>query len=207
MHQTTKWNGDFGSAYLERNDMTMDELDYLYVEQYGKSRTEMNLEFLGSLTWSSARILEVGCGSGMQLRHLGSRPLFGIDVCREAVIEAKVERPQYSIIHGRADDIPFKDNFFDMVFTSGLLIHIPPQDLLAVMGEMVRCCRHYIWGFEYFSTTEEEIEYRGESNLLWKRDHAWLFQEHFGLELIEETFYRHGDQPLYETMYLLKKPC
>ena len=30
-------------------------------------------------------------------------------------------------------DIPFKDGFFELVFTIGVLIHIPPKDLLVAM--------------------------------------------------------------------------
>jgi len=50
-----------------------------------------------------------------------------------------------NIIHGVADDIPFKDGYFDMVFTSGVLIHISPGNINRVLDEIYRCSREYIW--------------------------------------------------------------
>ena len=53
------------------------------------------------------------------------------------------------IICGSAFDIPFKDGYFDLVFTNNVLIHIAPADIGGVIDEMVRVCRGRIWGFEY----------------------------------------------------------
>jgi len=56
----------------------------------------------------------------------GINNLYGIELQQYAIEKAKALTKRINIIHGVADDIPFKDGYFDMVFTSGVLIHIHP---------------------------------------------------------------------------------
>ena len=83
------------------------------------------------------------------------------------------------IIQASGFDIPFKDNYFDLVFSNNVLIHISPDDINVVLSEMHRVSSKYIYGFEYFSEKYESIEYRGHKNLLWKADFENLFLEKF----------------------------
>jgi hypothetical protein len=61
------------------------------------------------------------------------------------------------------------------VFTSGLLIHIHPQDIKAVMKEIYRCSKMFIIGNEYWHNEFKEVPYRGKKNMLWKADYANLY--------------------------------
>ena len=47
--QIKKWMGKFGDEYTERNACTLDELDGLYRNNYGLSRTQLNYLFIGKL--------------------------------------------------------------------------------------------------------------------------------------------------------------
>jgi len=78
-----------------------------------------------------------------------------------------------------ADDIPFKDGYFDMVFTSGVLIHISPGNINRVLDEIYRCSREYIWGFEYYADDYTEVNYRGHESLLWKTNFPKLYLDRF----------------------------
>ena len=60
------WTGDFGREYTDRNSRPLDEWNEFYRGIYGHTKLEMNAEFLGELP-REARILEVGCNTGMQL--------------------------------------------------------------------------------------------------------------------------------------------
>jgi len=51
-----------------------------------------------------------------------------------------------NLIQGSVFDIPFKDKYFDMVFTAGVLIHVSPSDIKKVLKEIYRCSTKYIWG-------------------------------------------------------------
>ena len=47
--QMKEWSGKFGEEYTDRNLMPLEELDQLYINNFGISRTELNKEFLGDL--------------------------------------------------------------------------------------------------------------------------------------------------------------
>ena len=62
------WSNDFGKEYTDRNTFTPEEVDGLYIENFGVSRTQLNNEFLDNLELN--RIFEVGCNVGNQLNIL-----------------------------------------------------------------------------------------------------------------------------------------
>jgi len=208
--QMNKWESEFGKKYTNRNIITIDEMNNMYCRNIGITRTKLNEIFLSDLNIS--RILEVGCNIGIQLiilSEMGYKNLYGIELQEYAVDKSKeiTKGKDIHIIKGSAFDIPYKDTFFDFVFTSGLLIHISPNDINSVLKEIYRCSKKYIWGYEYYSDIYESIKYRGEDNLLWKTDFVKLFTERFNdLKLIKEERFSYLENPEnIDTMYLLKK--
>lgn len=205
--QEEVWSGQFGAEYTDRNTYSFEEVEQFYRGLYGVTRTEMNGRFLDGL--KPERILEVGCNTGNQLLVLqtnGFRNLYGVELMPYATQIAKKRLPEANIIQGSAFDLPFKDGFFDLVFTSGVLIHISPEDIGKVMTEIYRCSRRYIWGLEYFSENYTEINYRGNHNLLWKTNFATLYREKFpDLKLIKEERFKYLDGDNVDAMFLLEK--
>ena len=208
--QMKKWMDDFGKEYTDRNALTLDEMNELCRRNYGITRTELNNLFIGKLD-RTVRVLEIGSNIGNQLLLLqktGFKNLYGIEVNNYAVELSKQRTKNINIIQGSAFDIPFKDGYFDLVFTSGLLIHIAPSDIEVVMQEIHRCTKDYIWGFEYYSDKYSEIVYRGKKNLLWKTDFAKLYLNLFDdLELIKEKRLKYLNNDKIDAMFLLKKKC
>jgi len=206
--QASKWSGAFGREYTERNPQSLDEMEELYVRNYGLTRTELNRRFLDDLD-RSMRILEVGSNVGNQLlclQRMDFKRLYGIELQSYAVEIAKSKSKDINIIQGEASDIPFKDGFFDMVFTSGVLIHIAPKNLPDVMREIHRCSKKYIFGFEYYSDESQEISYRGNSGLLWKADFAGKYLDLFDdLTLVKEERIRYLGNENVDAMFLIKK--
>jgi pseudaminic acid biosynthesis-associated methylase len=167
------WKGDFGDDYTVRNSGDFDEL---YKKRFGITRTELNEEFFSNLGKNS-KILEVGCNRGIQmeiLKKMGFSNLTGIEINKNAIGLAREDK-DLCIMEANAFDIPFKDNYFDLVFTSGVLIHIAPENLSKAIKEIVRVSKKFIFGVEYFSEKCEEIEYRGNKNRLWKNNFPKLF--------------------------------
>jgi pseudaminic acid biosynthesis-associated methylase len=168
----------------------------------------MNLEFISGLN-KEYKILEVGTNSGNQLallQKLGFKNLYGIEINEHAVELARKRLKGINVIQGSAFDIPFKDNFFDLVYTAGVLIHISKDDVNKAISEMHRCSKKYIWGFEYYSNDAKEVSYRGNTNLLWKADFSGLFRKLFpDLNLLKETKYKYLDNDNIDAMYLLDK--
>lgn len=206
--QLEKWAGDFGQEYTDRNRSSLNAMEKLYKHHFGITRAEMNQQFLGRLD-RSLRILEVGCNIGNQLlclQRMGFNNLYGIEPQDYAVELAKKRLRDIQVIKGDIFDIPFKDDFFDLVFTSGVLIHISPKNIKRALKEIYRCSRKYIWGYEYYSDKYEEISYRGERNLLWKTDFARIFKETFpDLKLVKVEHFKYLNNDNWDMMFLLKK--
>jgi pseudaminic acid biosynthesis-associated methylase len=201
------WQSNFGSEYTTRNTYSTQELDQVYVEQYGWSRTNMNKEFLSGL--EASRTLEVGCNIGNQLRVLqdiGFVQLYGLELQWDAIERAKNMGQYINIIQGSAFDLPFKDSYFDLVYTSNVLIHISPADIHVFMDEVYRTSSKYIWGFEYYSEQHEEIEYRGNQGKMWRGNFAQMYLDRFpDLELVKEQKFPYLKNSNVDQMFLLKK--
>lgn len=206
--QMEKWAGEFGREYTDRNALSLEEMEALYKRNYGVTRTELNRRFLKGMD-RTIRILEVGSNMGNQLlclQRMGFSNLYGIELQSYAVELSKSQTRNINIIEGTAFDIPYKDSYFDLVFTAGVLIHINPSDITFVMREIYRSARKYIWGFEYYAKSYTEIPYRGQRNLLWKADFAKLYLDEFrDLELVKEERIKYLDNDNVDSMFLIRK--
>jgi pseudaminic acid biosynthesis-associated methylase len=203
------WAGQFGREYTERNPLSLPELEKVYKDLYGITRTEMNTRFIGDLN-RDTKVLEVGASIGNQLLCLqksGFKNLYGIELQSYAVELAKNYTKGINIIQGSAFDIPFRDGFFDLVFTSGLLIHIAPEDIGDVIDEIYRCTRQYIWCLESHADIYTTVNYRGHNNLYWKANFSKLFLNRFqDLQLVkEEAFNWLQNAGNIDKMFLLRK--
>lgn len=207
--QKNLWCGEFGKDYTERNIESPDELDNYYNKVYGVTRSCMNNMFLQHLDLKDKKILEVGCNVGNQLRMLqrmGYKNLYGIELQSYAVQRAKELTKDINIIQGVADDIPFKDEYFDIVFTSGVLIHINPKDLPNVMKEIARCSKKYIWGFEYYADEFQEVNYRGNDNALWRGYYATEYIKNLpGLKILKQEKFKYLHDSNMDQMFILEK--
>lgn len=162
--QLSIWNSEFGAQYTDRNDREMPARRRSWATMLAEIETDS--------------ILEVGCNAGWNLTYLsglGRGGLAGIEPQSYAVARAKSRLPQCDVRQASAFDLPFADQSFDLVFTSGVLIHIHRDDLPRAMAEMYRVSRRYVLYIEYDAAEETEIHYHGEENALWKRNHrkAW----------------------------------
>jgi pseudaminic acid biosynthesis-associated methylase len=172
--QLALWRSEFGRTYTDRNDREKPE------------RVEAWRRLLGGIT--PERVLEVGCNVGWNLVYLdrlGISELYGIEPQLEAVERARARRPDLGVLLGTAFDLPFRDRHFDLVFTSGVLIHIAPESLGTALDEIHRVSRRWIVAIEYDDPVEQEVAYRGHDHALWKRDHGAAWQGRYpGLRLV-----------------------
>ena len=206
--QMQAWMGEFGQEYTDRNALTLEQMEALYEKTYGLNRTDLNRRYLDEIDRSS-RILEVGSNIGVQLallQNIGFTNLYGIELQGYAVELSKSRTHNINIIQGSAFDIPFKNEYFDLVFTSGLLIHIHPSNIREAMNEIYRCTKKYIWGLEHYATKDEEIVYRGRKNLLWNVDCKKFYLDLFDdLESVKDERLKYRDSDNVDSIFLLKK--
>lgn len=206
--QMDVWSSDFGQEYTDRNPHSPQDMDALYLKQFGVSRTVLNQEFLGTMD-RDIRVLEVGANVGTQLQALqdmGFKNLYGVELQAYAVEQAKKYTKGINLIQGTAFELPFRDGWFDLVYTSGVLIHISPNDVNKSVSEILRCTRRYIWGFEYFAEKYTSIPYRGRDDLLWKTNFAQLYQSADPrVRLVKEKKVPYIGSSNVDHMYLLEK--
>lgn len=186
-HQLDAWRGDFGDDYRDRNvaDETMIA-----------ARTAMWKRILEPLADKPPQsILEVGANIGFNLRALSQ--LTGSELlalepnegARKRLVDDAVV-PADKVFDGAARQIPLENGSVDMAFTSGVLIHIAPDDLGASCDEIHRVSRRYIACAEYFADSPQEIRYRGQDGLLFKRDFgAFWMDRHPDLRLVDYGFF------------------
>lgn len=89
------------------------------------------------------RILDIGCGPGDFIRHGVLGNAYGLDFSKFA---AKNPLPgaEGKIIRGNACDIPFKDNFFDVVTAFNMMEHLRPENVDAALNEIFRVSKRWV---------------------------------------------------------------
>ena len=87
---------------------------------------------------SFSRALDVGCGEGRFCRMLQTRGIetTGIDPTQRLIDQAQIVNPKGQYILGRAEDLPFENESFDLVVSYLSLIDIP--DFRSAISEMAR---------------------------------------------------------------------
>jgi pseudaminic acid biosynthesis-associated methylase len=177
------WQGQFGDEYTERN-----------AQAPLTPRIKLWREILAHAGAEPASILEVGANIGQNLVAL--KQIFnGVD--RPAMVAVEPNARAREVLQlegikayaGHAGELDFAPDSFDLVFTSGVLIHISPvgergvpSDLHRACAEIVRVSKKWVVAIEYFSAQPREIIYRERRGLLWARDFGQFYVDEFGLE-------------------------
>lgn len=197
MNDTTEfWRGDFGDQYNQRNTGLVES----YTAMWAKilARTE-----------SVESILELGCGTGQNLKAIQRlHPdivVTGIEANKGAARIASEQVVGAVMCCDILDGKP--SGTADLVFTRGVLIHIPPENLPAVYQRLVDLSGRYVMVCEYYNPTRVEIPYRGNSGKLWKADFAGELMDRYPLRLIDYGFiYHRGPFPQDDvTWFLMEK--
>lgn len=75
---------------------------------------------------ASGRVLEVGCGTGLALRHYHDGiDVIGLDPAPDALARARKRVPRISLVNGGAQALPFTENSFDCVVSSLVFCSVP----------------------------------------------------------------------------------
>lgn len=181
------WRGEFGTDYISRNSTTAEHL---------RARVGLWAKIMDKLVGTPpTSILEVGSNIGNNLRALHTltgAELFALEPNSEArrILVADGVTPAPNAMDGSAASIPLPDNAVDLVFTSGVLIHIHPDQLLASVKEIHRVSKRYIVCIEYFADKPEMVPYRGHEDRLFKRDYGEYYLDNFAdLRVIDYGFF------------------
>jgi pseudaminic acid biosynthesis-associated methylase len=168
------WAGTFGDEYTSRNRVTWEKRIPFWRE---------------ILTLTRARsVLDVGCNAGWNLRAIKAVDpaveAMGVDINAAAVAEAEAAGLEAHLMS--VNQVRILLAGFELVCTSGVLIHVAPADLPEAMRNIVQASNRWVLAVEYESETEEQIDYRGNTERLWKRPFGRLY-EALGLRLHAEA--------------------
>lgn len=167
----TNWSGKFGEEYTKRN-----QYDW-------RKRIPVFKSILKGIKVKTA--LEIGTNCGFNLSVLESLKVGVMGIEPNSYARKEATGRGFLVFPGTANSIPFPPNSFDLVFTCGVLIHVPPKELQASLKEIIRVSSKYVLAIEYESSEETMKVYRGKRDMLWKRPYGKLYKK-LGLKLVSE---------------------
>lgn len=113
------------------------ELQKKYNKKYPNTHTMRNLVTQNGLI-TGKKILDVGCGSGLDLDFFQEKGLkvYGIDISPELVAITKEKLPKQEILEGTFNYLPWKDSTFDIIWSKYALQH--EKDISISLQEIYR---------------------------------------------------------------------
>lgn len=132
-----------------------------------------------------AALLEVGCGPGRNLPLFASIPRVACVDFSPPMLERARNRArrlgtsQVTFFERAGQDLGFEDGSFELVLTTVVLLHVPPEDIEQVIGELVRVSGRWILINEYSSVDLDRLQ-------------RWPTMEHVFLHDYRACFERAG---------------
>jgi ubiquinone/menaquinone biosynthesis C-methylase UbiE len=81
---------------------------------------------------NGAKILDIGCGTGLITRHLDCKLVVGLDINQWAIERAKPRSPGVEFIVADAENLPLRSSVFNTVICTQTLEHLPkPQNAVS----------------------------------------------------------------------------
>jgi hypothetical protein len=166
MSEVAWWQGSHGDEYTKRQ------------REPFQPRLDLWADILKCFPRDPSTFLEIGAGAGNNIEAIkvltGKKPIFAVEP--NELARSWLLKSGFDAYDGTAANPGMKA---DLVFTSGVLIHIPPEELLESCRGIYEAAHRYIVCIEYFADEPEEKPYRGRQ--LWKRDFGSYWLDNFDL--------------------------
>lgn len=96
------------------------------------------MKILFDLTKNAKNILDMGCGEGTRLGLVTAKGVLGqgIDISKTAILMAKKRYPKLKFILGNLSKLPYKNDYFDLVYSAFVLEHLANPEKM--INEAVR---------------------------------------------------------------------
>jgi spore coat polysaccharide biosynthesis protein SpsF len=199
--QEQLWAGEFGNDYITRNR--------------DGALLGNNLALFAKIlthTQELTSAIEFGANIGNNLRALRElmppkAELHSVEINALAAAEIEAWGGATVEVASLLDFEPARQ--WELSFTKGVLIHLPPEALPGVYAKLVAASSRYVMVCEYYNPTPVEVSYRGHEHALFKRDFAGeILDAHPELRLVDYGFTYHRD-PLHplddSTWFLMEK--
>jgi spore coat polysaccharide biosynthesis protein SpsF len=179
--QEAFWAGEFGNAYIQRNQ--------------GDALLASNLDFFSKALRATRDIktcIEFGANIGMNLKAIQllhpAVEASAIEINAQAAAKLR-EIIEPNNVHNTSI-LEFEPaHTYDLTLIKGVLIHINPDELPHVYDKLVASCNRYLMVAEYYNPAPVTIPYRGHTDRLFKRDFAGeIMDRHPQLQLRDYGF-------------------
>jgi spore coat polysaccharide biosynthesis protein SpsF len=180
------WAGDFGNAYIERND--------------NKTLLRSNTNLFSKVfarTGPLDSIIEFGPNIGLNLAAIHdlspTTELHAVEI-NELACHSLKQRPGVVSVKNASILAYEADLQYDMAMAKGLLIHIHPDHLPRAYESLYQASRRFVFVCEYYNPSPVAIPYRGHDDRLFKRDFAGdMLDRYADLTLVDYGFYYRRD--------------
>lgn len=183
--QEAFWAGEFGNQYIERNsgrnflDIAINQFTHALAKTQGINS-----------------IIELGSnvGNNMDALHklYPAVDLHAVELNQTAA--GILQKKNICTVYNQSILDFNAPRQFDLSFTSGVLIHIAPEALHIAYEKLYQLSQRYILVVEYYNHVPQELDYRGHSGKLYRRDFAGeLMQQHPDVKLLDYGFLYRND--------------
>lgn len=163
-YQGKMFLGGFGDVWFVKNKPTIDE-------RLKGHEPDPIFKMIEKLKLKPEFVLDLGCSNGWRMKILEERygaEVFGIDPSRQAIedgINSGLNPAHINI--GTADNIPTKDNSFDLIIMGQVMYFVDVNDWLKVVAETTRVLKDggYIILRDYISNIVVKVIYQKDIQL------------------------------------------
>jgi len=169
---------DFVSAQKERFDQ-VEEGRFLW-QTKNIVIAALERKLLDEPSLADCQVLEVGCGGGANLFHLGKkgRVLFGLDFSMNRLLFAK-SRVDAILICGDALRLPFREASFEAILVRDVVHHLPMDEQGEFISQLAQIMEKdgalvviegnpgnpMVLGFSYLKKSEENLRHNSAGRL------------------------------------------
>lgn len=176
------------------NLQTENKMDVQSLEKHWSSTSEFSSDGYEKI-WANRRaalasfivekkpkkVLEIGTFGGYNLREIhkldDTIELVGFDINLSALDYAKKKCPAIDTIHGSIHKLEkyFTENQFDLIFTAGVLIHIPNESVNSIISNIIQFSKTDVVHAEHHGATPNKLPGK---KMRWVHNFEALYETH-----------------------------
>ena len=122
----------------------MNKVNYNEISQVYDDVRQADIELINSFLKEikideETRVLDIGCGTGNYtdlLQKVTQGEVYGVEPSKGMLDKAKAKQSKVVFKQGTAEELPFEDEFFDFVYMTDVIHHVP--EIGAMFAEINR---------------------------------------------------------------------